>query len=172
MLNFLVFHLHTPELLCGLWGDYSAVTAVCRVWPYFWTCLSITVRHTLHLQSSSLSGTTPHAAFQCHVLRAEEQLQLPRAFLEWEVKPWSVDCLKHVKPWDPLVFLLRGCLLSPMSHGLPIVLGRAKCGVPDGELGWPLPVPSLSDHVNKRRSQTVASSGLGLPTTRALRSST
>lgn len=80
------------------------------------------------------------------VLRAEEQLQPPRVFLEWEVKTWLVDRLKHMKPWDPVVFLPWGCLLSPMSrlHSRPIVLGRAECGIPAGELGWTLPVSSLS----------------------------
>ena len=80
------------------------------------------------------------------VLRAEEQLEPPTMFLEWEVNTWLVDCLKDMKPSDPLVFLPWGCLLSPVSqvHGLPIVLGRAECGIPAGELDWALPVPSLS----------------------------
>lgn len=81
------------------------------------------------------------------MLRAEEQLEPLRVFLEWEVETWLVDRLKHMKPWDPLVLLPWSCLLSLVSqvHGVPIVLGRrAECGIPAGELGWALPLPSLS----------------------------
>lgn len=62
------------------------------------------------------------------VLRAEEQLEPPRVFLEWEIKTWLVDPLKCMKPWDALVFPPWGCMLSSVSqlYGLPVALRRAK----------------------------------------------
>lgn len=86
------------------------------------------------------------------VLRAEEQLEPPKVFLEWEVKTWLVDHLKHMKPWHPLVFLpwaacchpyLR-CMVSPpsleeLSVGYLLVNWAGLCL-------FPAPL----NHVNKR----------------------
>lgn len=95
-----------------------------------WTCPSVTARYTRHLPIWHDPSIT---------LGQGGQSSSPTEW-GWEVGTWLVSCWKHMKPED-LVMLPHGCWLSPASC---TVLERAKCGIPAGELGWALPVPSLS----------------------------
>lgn len=151
MLNFLIFPLHAPELLYGVWWDYSTVRGVCRVWPWFWTCPSITVRPTVHLHclSGSLSGMAPLA--DPHSRRgAKNSLSPPKWSGRWRtdsVTTWSVWSLGTTLYSFHGAACCHPCLRCMFS---PLFLEELSVGYLTVNWAGLCLFPASPDHINKR----------------------
>lgn len=139
MLNFLIFP-RTPQSCSMVFGGI-----VQQSWVFVGSDsgsehLSITVRPTVHLHWDSLSGVSPLTELHCHGgTKGRGTTRAPQSGAgDEELTRWPLEVYEALGP--PCV----------SSVGLPVAtrvlgaFGRTKCGIPDSELGWALPVPSLS----------------------------